>query len=572
MLWLRWRLTRNQWMRGGTVHAVIAMLFLAAAAVLAVGGSIGGLAGGFWGLSPASPEAMLWTWDALVATFLFWWTTGLITELQRSEMLDLSRFLHLPLSLGGVFLLNYLASHLSLSLALMLPAMLGLAVGLVLGSGPAMALLVPLVLAFVLMITAWTYCLRGWLAALMVNKRRRRAVIVGVTMVFLVCSQLPNLLTNLWLRGEMPSAHATAKDIDAWAARRAAQRRRTAAVFDAAHCYVPLLWLPQGAKALAEHRPWPAALGALGMAAIGALGLARAYRGTLRFYRGAETKKPLRATSPARTRVAGRRILVERALPLVPEEAAAVGLAGLRSMSRAPEVKMALAANVFIFGALGATAMLPRGGNLPDSARPFIASTAVVVTFFGLAQLMFNHFGFDRGGFQALVLLPASRRRVLLGKNLALLPVALAIFPLYLGLAIALAHLGAWDVLAAGFEFLGAFATLSVLGNVASILVPYRIAAGSLRPTKVNGLTQLLIFLTHLLFPLAAAPVYLPPALGLLLDQTLGPPAGAVATPACAAVFALLSALLYWRTSGPLGDLLQRRERAILPVVTQEVE
>ena len=119
------------------------------------------------------------------------WTTGLITELQRSELLDLSRLLHLPVSLGGVFLLNYLASHLSLSLALMLPAMLGLAAGLVLGSGPAMLLLVPLVFAFFLMITAWTYCLRGWLAGLMVNKRRRRAIIVGVAMLFMLWPNCP---------------------------------------------------------------------------------------------------------------------------------------------------------------------------------------------------------------------------------------------------------------------------------------------------------------------------------------------------------------------------------------------
>ena len=40
-------------------------------------------------------------------------------------MIDLSRLLHLPVSLRDVFLLNYLLSHFSLSLALMLPAMLG---------------------------------------------------------------------------------------------------------------------------------------------------------------------------------------------------------------------------------------------------------------------------------------------------------------------------------------------------------------------------------------------------------------------------------------------------------------
>jgi hypothetical protein len=454
----------------------------------------------------------------------------------------------------------------------MLPAMLGLTAGLVLGSGPAMVLLVPLVAGFFLMITAWTYCLRGWLAALMVNKRRRRAVIVGVAMTFMVLAQLPNLLTNLWLRGEMPSPNASRSEFDAWRARRAAKEQRMFAMIDAAHCYVPFLWLPQGAKGLAEHRAGPAVFGALGMFAIGALGLARAYRGTLRFYQGGETKKPARAPSPARTTGGDKRILVERLLPLVPEEAAALGLAGLRSMSRAPEVKMALATNVVIFAVLGVTAFLPSGRNLPDAARPFIASAVVALTFFGLAQVMFNHFGFDRGGFRALVLLPTPRRHILLGKNLASLPLALAAFFIYLGLVVVMAHLRALDVLAAGFEFAGAFLALSALGNVASILAPYRIAAGSLKPTKLKGATQLLVFLTHLLFPLAVAPAFLPPALGLLFDESFNSSAGAAATLACAVLLASLSGALYWRTLGPLGSLLERRERAILQVVTQEVE
>jgi hypothetical protein len=40
----------------------------------------------------------------------------------------------------------------------------------------------------------------------------------------------------------------------------------------------------------------------------------------------------------------------------------------------------------------------------------------------------------------------------------------------------------------------------------------------------------------------------------------------------CALVWAGLAALLYWQTLPPLGRLLQRREQAILQVVTQEVE
>jgi hypothetical protein len=159
-----------------------------------------------------------------------------------------------------------------------------------------------------------------------------------------------------------------------------------------------------------------------------------------------------------------------------------------------------------------------------------------------------------------------------LGKNLALLPLALAVFPLYLGLATAIAHLRAFDVLAASLEFVGAFLTLSALGNVASILAPYRIAAGSLRPTKLKGTTQLLMFVTYLLFPLAVAPAFLPPAIGLLLDESFNALAGTAATLACAVMLAFLAGAFYWLTLGPLGSLLQRRERGILQVVTQEVE
>ncbi len=44
---------------------------------------------------------------------------------------------------------------------------------------------------------------------------------------------------------------------------------------------------------------------------------------------------------------------------------------------------------------------------------------------FGFVQLMANQFGFDRDGFRVFVLCAAPRRDILLGKNLAFVPVAL---------------------------------------------------------------------------------------------------------------------------------------------------
>ncbi len=87
-------------------------------------GGVGGLLGGLLGLAEAEPLLVMLVWDGIVAGFLFFWMIGVVTELQRSEIIDLSRLLHLPVSLRDVFLLNYVSSLVSLSIALVLPGML----------------------------------------------------------------------------------------------------------------------------------------------------------------------------------------------------------------------------------------------------------------------------------------------------------------------------------------------------------------------------------------------------------------------------------------------------------------
>lgn len=578
ILWLRWRLTINQWQRGGQLNAVIAILVVIFVLLMAVtGGTIGALVG-VLGLARMTPEALMYLWDGLVALFLMFWAIGVVSELQRSESIDLSRLLHLPVSLRGVFVFNYLASHLSLSLTLAMPTMLGLAFGMLLGRGAAMLWLFPLILGFFFMITAWTYCLRGWLATLMVNKRRRRAIIMGITMAMVLLFQLPNLATNVWHAGpryDRPPQNASPEQLEEWLANRAqAQREQQQQVREwaaVAHRCVPFLWLPLGVGALAEGDVWPALLGAAGMFGIGAWGLARAYRATLRFYRGGETSKPAAAPVAVRPAVAWKTILVERTLPAVPEEASALAMASLRSLSRAPEVKFALGTNVLIFLLLGSSMFVRSPRAMPEEAHPILACVAVGVTFMGVVQLMCNLFGFDRSGFRSYVLLPTPRRYFLLGKNLALLPVAFVTFAVYLVLLAILAHLGVADLVAAVLEFAAAFMALSALGNVASILVPYRVSAGSLKPTKMSGTARVLMVLIHLLFPLTMIPIFVPAGLGLLFDE-LGWAPGAMVTLPCALLIAALAALLYWRTLEPLGRLLRRREQAILQVVTQEVE
>lgn len=569
LVWLRWRLSRNQWSRGGgQVNAILSGIAVVLSLALAVGGAVGGVVAGAFGLSRASPLVTMFVWDGVVLVFLLVWAGGVIAELQRAEMLDLGRLLHLPVSPRDAFLLNYAASHASFSLALVAPLSAGLVLGSLAGPGVRVLLLVPVLIGFFFMVTAWTACLRGWLATLMVNPRRRRNIIMGITMAFVLVFQLPNLVMNVWLeprasrsRGGSPEARAD----------RQARREGILASVDTAHCVVPFLWLPWGARALAEGRPGPAVLGALGMVGLGALGLGRAYRSAVRFHQGDAVPAGPSPARPARRVRLTRGELMEREFPGVPPSAAAVLLATFRSMSRAPEVRMALVLNVVIFGMLGVGFLVRGQWRVPAEAHAFVAGAVVGATFLGLLQVLFNQFGFDRDGFRMLVLSPVARRDILLGKNLALLPLGSGIFAGLLLLTSLLVQWTPWVVLEGCLLFGTAFLIMCVVGNAVSILLPVRMNAGSLNATKVPPLTLVLMMMVTALLPLALSPVLVPPALGLLARYAEIPWPAAVE---CVAALVLLglAALGYRWSMGFLGDLLERRERAVLQAVTREVE
>ncbi len=297
VLWLRWRLTRNQWARsGGMLGAVIAVATSLGAVALGGLCFVGALLGAAFGLGEASPKIIMAIWFGITVGFLFFWMIGLLTELQRSETIDLQRLMHLPVALGQMFVVNYLVSHFAFSIIVAVPVMLGLGIGLAFARGPEMVLLVPLALSMVFMITAWTYCLRGWLATLMSNPRRRRTVIMGITFTFILLSQGPNLYFNILQRGDFHHNRQTTTDQNT---RHAAEQEKLNQLL-AVRKFIPPLWLPLGAEELAEGRVLPALLGTLGCLGIGALGLRRAYRSTVSFYYGQTGGQ-----APARIKPAG---------------------------------------------------------------------------------------------------------------------------------------------------------------------------------------------------------------------------------------------------------------------------
>ena len=573
IIWLRWRLTRNQWSRN-QLNAVLIMIVAVALLVLSVVSGVAGVLVGFFILAERSPTRLLIAWDLFFGAFLFAWMIGMISEIQRSETIDISRMLHLPISLRDIFLVNYIASHLTLSIILFLPLILGLSLGLMLSGQWLMIWMFPLVLSLVFMITAWTYCLRGWLAALMVNKRKRRAIIAVVTFSFIVLVQLPNIISNLAhdRKKHRPDTVKSAP-LDEQATRQPVSRSRRPipnAVL-LAHKVVPFLWVGNGAMSLAGGNALPAVLSAIGAFGIGGLGLRRAYRTTIRFYQGHTVGRRSKQRPKTKKVSTVRKNFLERQLPGIPDEAAALALAFFRCLTRAPEVKMALATNFIMLLLFGTMFFARRISSLSDNLKLFVVSGPIVFTLLGMSHLMLNQFGFDRGGFRQLVLLPVPRRHILLGKNLSFLPIAVGFGLTFLVLVKIILGISFTIVLAAGLQLLATFMLLSIAGNLISILVPYRITPGSMKRTKTSAMTCFLIFISRLSFPVAMVPMLLPPAAGLLMSRLGWLPAGPVILLLSMLLLGLL--IFFYRLSLPgLGNLLLRREKQILKVVTEKVE
>ena len=574
ILWLRTRLAKNQFTRGSGLGAVIAIVVLIATVITGASLFIGGFLVGKLAFLEAPPKTIMLTWAGLTLAFLFFWGLGLLMELQRSESIDLQRLMHLPALLGQLFVINYLASHFALSIIVTVPAMVGLALGLAFGRGPAMLLLLPLALSMVFMVTAWTYCLRGWLAGLMSNPRRRRNIVMGVTLGFIFVAQLPNLYFNLIARGNRTATPPAATPEEAKTqrdARRAVEQGRFQQVL-AAQPFIPPLWVSVGAQALAEGRVGPALLGTLGCLGLGALGLRRAFRSTVRLYRGEiGGQAPVADVVPKTARAVVPDHFLEHQLPGVPEQATALALATFRSLMRAPEVRMSLATSFIVMVVMLGSFSMGRTPAIPAAAAPFIVTGMAAMAVFLVFQFLGNQFGFDRSGFRALVLAPADRRLLLLGKNLAHLPLAGG-FGLLL-ITAATIYLGLPPTLfgAALLQFGAALCLGFTAGNLLSIMVPYRIQPGTMKPTKMPAAAMLVMIFAQFVVPFALAPTFLPP-LAELLWHGAGWPDWVPVNLLLSVPLAAAAGALYWFTLTPLARLLQRRETKILDLLTVEVE
>jgi hypothetical protein len=618
-VWLRWRLRVNQLKKGGVLNTVVLAIAAAGIVMAAVGMAIGCFLVGLLVLGDAPPVARLFVWDGLVVAYLFCWAIVLLNDLQRSESLSLEKFLHLPVSPTGVFVVNYLSSLVGITTIIFAPAMIALGLGLTFSRGVTAILAVPLVVAFFFAITAVTYQFQGWLATLMTNPRRRRTVIVCVTAGFILVFQLPNLV-NLLRPWDGQHDNSSARMADSFARvtnrykeltealgagritpeenqrlieqvqreeenrqreekdRKAEETRRTweqvEGVARLVNGVLPPGWLPLGAAAAEEGAVVPALLAGLGFVLIGTVSLWRAYRTTVRLYTGQTSSGDRRPPGPIEAAPDPKRVrLVEWVLPGVKESTAAVALAGFRSLTRAPEVKMALLAPLIIVILVG-SALVSKASStqIPEPVRPLIAFGAVVITLLSAVQLAVNQFGYDRSGFRAFVLSPVPRWEILFGKNLAIAPFAYGA-----GLTITV-FVGC--LLPMRFDhFLMVLADVVIMcpllylpANAMSIFVPIPMAAGSFKPSSVKAIPVLFQMLFIFAIPIILLPLLLPLGIEVALTELEWIPRY---VPIALGLTVVLAAAVLWAYRPLLrvqGDWLAAREQRILEVVTSKEE
>jgi hypothetical protein len=261
---------------------------------------------------------------------------------------------------------------------------------------------------------------------------------------------------------------------------------------------------------------------------------------------------------------------LEKRLPWLSEQSTVIALGGFRALLRAPEAKMLLltpAIMVIVFGSL----LAARATDPPAAVRPIIAFGAMSMILLTLVQMIGNQFGFDRGGFRVFVLCPADRKDILLGKNLAVAPLALGMCALAVTVVQFVYPMRIDYFLAAFVQSLSMFLLFCLLANGLSMLAPLPISAGSIKPMSPKGLALLLHLGFMFVFPVTMAITLVPVGIGVGLDALEwshgAPICLALGMAECVAIVFLYRYLLTLQ-----GKLLTAREQRILEVVATKAE
>jgi ABC-2 type transport system permease protein len=564
LILLKFRLMRSMWSGVHTFSLLISLLTMSALFLFALAASVGLFFLGWQGMPRKDPLLVLGILDSLILFYLFLWAWGLLMELQRSDVIDLRKLLFLPISPRMVFVLNFIASLFGPALIFFVPASLGLLGGLSMRHGPQVMLWgVPLAASFFIMLGAWSYYVRGWLAVMMENKRRRRLILTLLPLVFVVLGQLPGLVTASLNNAKNDPAQ---KDF--------IQELALDKALLLGNQILPPAWLPYGVWAVTRGNYQAAAASIAGCIVVAGIGLLLGYAATIRFYLGGGSGK---ITKQNTARPTGRPLTARR-FPLLDADTAALASASFLSYLRHPNIRMLIIMPlcmgflvVFMYrsGAYGGGAqqLSAAGGR----AGEWATMAVLVWPFFNFSYVLFNIFGIDRESFRGLVLLPTARYKFLLAKNLALFPFVGGVSLAFVAGGGFLLGLEPRQIALSALQVVQMFLLYAAIGNIVSILLPHHIGWNGAR----SGNSRVLMMCIGICSALMLGVIMLPTTLCLFIDDIAqaafdynGFPLGLPVS----LLFLALTGTLYYFLLRFSGDLLRDREVRILERLLRDRE
>ncbi|HSK65187.1 MAG TPA: hypothetical protein VK893_15140 [Pyrinomonadaceae bacterium] len=403
--------------------------------------------------------------------YLMWATLPL--SIGGGKQFEVGKMLVYPISLRKLFAVDFVSELTTLHSVIAVPAIIALGVGVGLGTGnlaPALLAVVPIAL-FGVALSKWLSTIMGSLL------RRKRAR--GETIVALIGAVAG-------FGGALAGQIAPL-------------------LFRHAESVRSLRWTPPGAAAALLISVGPDDQLAYGvafltLAAYSVVLIAGTYLIARRAALGLEGRRKRRAATEQRAELPGDVGVGGWDLPLLPPDLSAVVEKELRYAMRNAQMRMlAIMPLVLIVIRLLNSQRMESSGSGPSAAHEFftygsglMATGGVLYVFLVLTGLSCNAFAFEEGGMRTLILSPVDRRKILLGKNIAMTLIAIVFTAVLLLLnTIVFQDMTAPDLLFISFCFVIFAALISTIGNWLSMRFPKRMIFG--KRMNVSGVAGLML-------------------------------------------------------------------------------
>lgn len=547
LIWLKWRLLRNSLRsskavvnRVASFLGMLLALFFALIVALVLGlasyalSQPDALGDAFRqtatrDISPsASAEFIFFSMFGLI--YLMWATVPL--SIGGSKQFDAGKLLMYPITLRKLFAVDFLSELTTLHSVFAIPAVIAICIGVGLGTGNlTLALLsaIPTIL-FGVALSKW---LSTTIGSLLRRKRAR-----GETIVALI--------------GAVAGLSA------------AVAGQIAPLLFKHAESFRSLRWTPPGAAAFllvgTADDPVAYGLAFITLCIYGVALVVLTYLIARRAALGMDGRRRQKTAVVPETPTG----YSGWQLPLVSAELSAVVEKEVRYAMRNAQIRMmALMPLILIVIRFVNTQRLGRDRVTPPGifltyGSGLLATGGVLYVFLILAGLSCNQFAFEEGGMRTLILSPIDRRKILLGKNIAIVVLALIFATILLTLnTIIFRDLDAQKLLFIGLSFVIFAALSSSIGNWLSIRFPKRMRFG--KRLNVSGVAGLLLI--PMVIGLSTLPV-VATLIGIFTRSLLYEYAALF-------VFAVLAVGLYFLMLNFQGRSLAKREIDILEAVRE---